>query len=91
MCTLHIAIDLTLYRWEGVGVVRGTKQHFLPPLPPLMGANPLQGPWEGVGPENLDFFGPNFRHEKSRFSGPTLSNGPCKGFALIKFITSRAI
>ncbi len=25
----------------------------------LMGANPLLGPLEGVGPENLDFFGPN--------------------------------
>jgi hypothetical protein len=23
----------------------------------LMGANPLQGPLEGVGPENQDFFG----------------------------------
>jgi hypothetical protein len=24
----------------------------------LMQANPLQGPWKGVGPENFDFLGP---------------------------------
>ncbi len=24
-----------------------------------MRANPLLEPWEGVGPENLDFYGPN--------------------------------
>jgi hypothetical protein len=25
----------------------------------LMGANPLLGPLEGMGPENLEFFGPD--------------------------------
>jgi hypothetical protein len=41
----------------------------------------------GVGPENLDFFEPKWHSlpslpfsepKKSRFSGPTPSNGPCK-------------
>jgi hypothetical protein len=35
----------------------------------LMGANPLLGPMKGVGPENLDFFGPK---KVSVFKGPLL-------------------
>ncbi len=65
-----------------------------------MGANPLLGPLEGVGPENRDFFGPwnGHAHErrechlgpkKPRFSGPTPSNGPSNGFAPIKIINSK--
>ncbi len=47
----------------------------------LMRENPLLGPLEGVGPENLDFFGPkwsrlsrcHFRAQKSlNFQGPPL-------------------
>jgi hypothetical protein len=47
----------------------------------LMRANPLLGPLEGAGPENLDFLSPNgsrfaccyFRAQKSlNFQGPTL-------------------
>ncbi len=54
----------------------------------LMRANPLLGPFEGEGPENLDFIGPKWQSfcflpfqdpKKSRFSGPTSSNGPCNG------------
>jgi hypothetical protein len=45
----------------------------------LMGANPLLGPMEGVGPENLGI------------SASTPSNGPSNGFARIKIITSRSI
>jgi|688.fasta_scaffold551108_1 hypothetical protein len=50
-----------------------------------MQENTFGEPLEGVGPENLDFLGPNgtrFTHchfrtpKKSRFSGPTLSSGP---------------
>ncbi len=35
----------------------GTKRIYFVPLPhsPLTGANPLQGPFEGVGPENRDY------------------------------------
>jgi hypothetical protein len=49
--------------------------------------------------KNLDFFGHNWHSlrslvfqgpKKSRFSGPTPSNGPCNGFARIKIITSGA-
>ncbi len=43
----------------------------------LMRANPLQGPLEGVGPENQDFF------------GPTPSHGPSNGFAPVKIIRSK--
>jgi hypothetical protein len=31
----------------------------------LMQANPFQGPLEGVGPENRDFFGPLNGYERS--------------------------
>jgi hypothetical protein len=68
----------------------------------LMGTNPLLGPLEGVGTENLNFFlalmalaslalpfqGPK---KSRRFSGLTPSNGSSNGFARIKIITSRAI
>jgi hypothetical protein len=43
----------------------------------LMGANPLLGPLEGLGPENLEFFGPKnasangFGWIKSSRPGPT--------------------
>ncbi len=56
----------------------------------FMGENPLREPLEGVGPENREFFGPLFGNErsecdldpkKSRFSGPTHSNGRSNGFA----------
>ncbi len=49
---------------------------------------PLLGPLEGVGPENLDIFKPKWHSlrswqfqgpKKSRFSGPTPSNGPRNG------------
>ncbi len=44
----------------------------------MMGTNPLQGPLKD--PENL---GPN---QKSRFLGPTPSNGPSNWFTPIKII-----
>jgi len=65
----------------------------------LMRENPLLGPLEGVGPENLDFFGPKLHSlgslafegpKKSWFSGPTPSNGSRNVFSRIKIITSRA-
>ncbi len=31
----------------------------------LMGVNPLLGPLEGVGPENIDFFRPTFGDQDS--------------------------
>jgi hypothetical protein len=52
---------------------------------------------EGVGPENLDFFGPKWHSlarqgpKKYRFSGPTPSNAPGNDVALLKTITYRAI
>jgi hypothetical protein len=51
-----------------------------------MEANPLLGPLDEVGPENLDFLGPNGIQgpKKSRFSGSTPSNGPGNGFARVK-------
>jgi hypothetical protein len=51
------------------------------------GATSLLGALEGVGPENLDFFGPKW----SRFSGPILSNAPRNDVAPLKTITYRAI
>ncbi len=51
----------------------------------LIGENPLLGPVEGVGPKNLDFFGPKWNllrswpfpdPKMSQFSGPTPSTGP---------------
>jgi hypothetical protein len=30
----------------------------------LMGENPFRGPLEGLGPKNLDFFGPKVTHIK---------------------------
>jgi hypothetical protein len=66
----------------------------------LMRENPSLRPLEGVGPENHEFFGPKLHSlhfvaisgpKKSRFSGPTPSNGPRNGFSRIKIITSRAI
>jgi hypothetical protein len=57
-------------------------------------ANPLLGALKGVGTENLNFFGPKWLNllpfqdpKKSRFSGPTPSNGPCNGFACIKSLS----
>ncbi len=59
----------------------------------LMWANPLQGPLEGLGPDNGNFFGAlkwdkrsewHLGPKKSRFSGSIPSNGPCNGFAPIK-------
>jgi len=44
----------------------------------LMGANPLLGPYSGVGPENL------------RLLGPTPEYGPRNGFAPIKNISHGA-
>jgi hypothetical protein len=42
---------------QGAGVSSTKKIHFVPlPPPPLVGANPLQRPLEGVGPENQDFW-----------------------------------
>jgi hypothetical protein len=39
-----------------------------------MGANPLLGLLEGVGPENLDFFGPKWHSHRSQpFQGPKKS------------------
>ncbi len=52
------------------------------------GLHPFRGPLEGVGPENLDFFGPKWHsirswpfqgQKKFRFSGPNPSNGPRNG------------
>jgi hypothetical protein len=52
------------------------------------GANLLQGPLEGWSFENRDLYGPKWHllrsmpfqaTQKSRFSGPTPSNGPCNG------------
>ncbi len=67
----------------------------------VMGENPLLGPSEGVGPENLDFFwGPKWHllcslpfqgPKKTQFLGLNPSNGPQNGFDLIKIITSCAI
>jgi hypothetical protein len=63
-------------------------------------ANLLLGALEGVGPGNLDFFGPkwhslpccNFRAQKSLdFHGPTLTMALVMGIARLKIITSRAI
>jgi hypothetical protein len=50
----------------------------------LRGATSLRGALEGVGSENLDFFGPRSCHlgpKKSRFSGPTPSNAPSNDVA----------
>jgi hypothetical protein len=33
----------------------------------LMRANPFRGPLEGVGPENIDFFGPRNGNERSEY------------------------
>ncbi len=53
----------------------------------LMRENPLQGPLEGVGPENWDIFkfwnGNEQRHFKARKS-LNHSNGPFNGFSCIK-------
>jgi hypothetical protein len=60
----------------------------------LVGTDPLLGPLERVGRENLDFLGPASIHlgpKKSRFSGPTPSSCSCNGFARIKINTSRAL
>jgi hypothetical protein len=68
----------------------------------LRGATSLRGALEGVGPENLDFFGPKWHErraqmaraqgpKKSRFSGPTSSNAPRNDVAPLKIITYRAI
>jgi hypothetical protein len=55
----------------------------------LMWANPLLGPLEGEGPENLYFFGPKYHSrlslpfqgpKKSRFSVPTPSNALRNGY-----------
>jgi hypothetical protein len=64
----------------------------------LMGANSLLGPLDGLGLENLDFFGPKWHllrslpfqgPIKSRFSRPSPSNGPSNEFAPIKIITPK--
>ncbi len=47
----------------------------------LRGAISLLGALEGVGPENLDFFGPT----------PSSSNAPSNDVAPLKAITYRAI
>ncbi len=62
----------------------------------LRTATSLLGALEGVGPENLDFFGLKRHslhscHFKSQFSGPTLSNAPRNDVARLKTITYRAI
>ncbi len=64
----------------------------------LMRANPLQGPSEGVGPENHDIFEPwngNNRKEcpkKSRdFQGPPLPMAYVMDLPLSKSLTSSAI
>ncbi len=72
------------------GGVIGMKYTLRTANPCLMWANPLLGPLEGVGPWKSQLFaakmalasliassGPN----KVQFSGPTLCNGPCNGFA----------
>jgi hypothetical protein len=58
-----------------------------------IGANPVQGPLEGVGPENQDFFGPEMAtrvpHKKIDFSsGPKKSrlSRTSNRFARIKII-----
>ncbi len=58
------------------------------------GATSLLGALEGVGPENLDFFGPKWHErgpKKSRFSEPTPSNAPRNDVAPLKIIMYRAI
>ncbi len=80
----------------GGRVVRNKYTLYCSP-PSLMGANPLTGPLEGLGPENRDFLGPEMASsetdgwKKPPFSGPTFSFGPCNGFARIKIIMSSAI
>jgi hypothetical protein len=63
-----------------------------------MRANPLQWPSERVDPENQHFIGPwngnerskcHLGPKKSRFSGPTMSNGLSNEFSPIKIITSK--
>ncbi len=56
----------------------------------LMRENTCGGQLEGVGIENLDFFGPkghSLRSLPTRFSGPTPSNGSCNGLARINIMT----
>ncbi len=58
LCTLHIAADFTFVRYE-VNTLRTA------PPPPLMRATQLQGPLDGVGPENLEFLGPEWHSLRS--------------------------
>jgi hypothetical protein len=60
----------------------------------------ISRPFEGVGPESLDFFGPKWHSlrslpfkgpKKSQLSGPTPSNSPQYGFPPIQMHTSRPI
>jgi hypothetical protein len=61
----------------------------------LMRTNPLLRPLEGVGPENLNFFGikwHSFRAQKSlSFQGPPLPMALEMNVACIKIIFSRPI
>ncbi len=58
----------------------------------LRGATSWLGALEGVGPENLDFFGPKWlEQKKSWFLGPTPSHAPHNDVAPLKTIMYRAI
>jgi hypothetical protein len=66
----------------------------------LRAATSLLGALEGVGPKNLDFFGPKWHSlcsghfrgsKKSQFSGPTPSNATLNDVARLKTIMYHAI
>jgi hypothetical protein len=58
----------------------------------LIRANPLQGPLEGVGHENRDFFGPDMATSEPVHLGlKKSSNGSSNGFSFIKIIKWRAM